>query len=254
MYAAPELGPVVAQLRDGVDPVTTLRMGLYGAVVVVPAGARHEDAKDGVGSVVRLRGGRAYRDFTVFLHDSDQAIGTHRMPYTKKVDGVAAISYGVAGAALPAPALDAYAGDPVLLHVVVPASEQTQVFTVDGHSWPVEQGSPGTTHTGAATVGGLQTLDVRLDGGAGGPAKLPGEYRYGNARLPYAVAGMYGVLRVHPLSPRTPSLAVLPVVSRGSLSSSAYLAASAGVLLLLAAAVLLLVRRRARPARPPAPA
>ena len=246
MYAAPQLGPVVAQLRDGLDPVATLRRGFYGAVVVVPRGARHSDAADGVSSVVRLRDGRAYRDFTVFLQDGDQAIGTHRMPYTKKVDGVAAISYGSAAAPdrVQPPLLEAYAGDPVLLHVVVPASEQSQVFSVDGHSWPVEDGTEGTTHVAAATVAGMQSLDVRLDGGAGGPERLVGDYRYGNARLPYAVAGMTGILRVHPLTVKVAAVSALPVpAGRAGLVA---IAIGSALGLLLAVALIALLRRLLR--------
>ena len=242
MYAAPELGPVVAQLRDGLDPVSTLRRGFYGAVVVVPRGATHVDAADGFGSVVRLRGGRAYRDFTVFLQDGDQAIGTHRMPYTKKVDGVAAISYGSAATdGVRPPTLEAYAGDPVLLHVVVPASEQSQVFSLDGHSWPVEDGTAGTTHVGSATVVGMQSMDVRLDGGAGGPERLVGDYRYGDARLPYAVDGMTGLLRVHPRSLPVASLSALP---RPGITRRVIVLGGGLAVLLLVGVTSFVVRRR----------
>ena len=131
------------------------------------------------------------------------------------------------------------------MHVVVPASEQTQVFSVDGHSWPVEPGTPGTTHVGAATVGGMQSLDVRLDGGAGGPERLAGDYRYGNARLPYAAAGMYGVLRVHPPSQLVAGLTPLPAAKHTVALRTDYLAAAAGLLLLLAVALALRTGRGA---------
>ncbi|MDX6196987.1 MAG: hypothetical protein QOJ79_138 [Actinomycetota bacterium] len=217
LYADPSLGATVAQIRDGVDPVRTLRLGLYGAVVVDPAGSQRTDDADGVSAVVRPRSAAAYRDFTVFLQDGDASIGTHRMPYTKDVDGVAAVSYGSAasGSEVAAPVLRAFVGDPVQLHVVVPASEQTQVVTVDGHTWPLEPGRPGTTHVSAATVGGLQSLTLRLDGGAGGRRGVPGDYRYGNARLPYDVAGMWGILRVQPHTSRL-VLAALPTARAGS--------------------------------------
>jgi len=210
-FADPSLGATVAQLRDGMAPVSTLREGFYGAVVVDPASSQHIDAPDGFSAIVRPKHGRAYRDFTVFLQDGDQAIGTHRMPYTKNVDGVAAISYGSSAplSAVTAPQLDAYAGDAVVVHVVSPASEQTQVFSVEGHTWPLEPGRDGTTHLSAVTVGGMQTLTLRLDGGAGGAARLTGDYRYGNARLPFDVAGMWGVLRVHAPSDQVPLLAHL---------------------------------------------
>lgn len=233
LYADPSLGATVAVVRDSVDPVGTLRRGLYAAVVVDPRASRRTDGGDGVSAVVRTPDGRSYRDFTVFLQDGDGSIGTHRMPYTRTVDGVAAVSYGssAAGSRTPPPLLEAYAGEPVRLHVVVPASEQTQVFTVDGHSWSREPGSPAVSST---TVGGLQALTLQLTGGAGGPARLPGDYRYGNARLPYDVAGMWGVLRVHPRGART-ALAPLPGGPRdpGPVAIAAVGAAAAVLLVLV---------------------
>jgi hypothetical protein len=246
MYAAPELGSVVAQLRDGVNPVDSTRKGLYGAVVVLPAGATHRDSADGVSSVVRTRDGRAYRDFTVFLQDGDQSIGTHRMPYTKNVDGITAISYGssVKGSRLQPPLLEAYAGDPLHLHVIAAASEQAQVFSLDGHSWPVEPGTRGTTHIGAATIVGMQTLEVRPDGGAGGVEHLIGDYRYGDARLPYEVAGMSGILRVHPLAEKVAAVSALPSPARHRRVLMMVLAAVG--LILLVMLVAMQVRRRRR--------
>jgi FtsP/CotA-like multicopper oxidase with cupredoxin domain len=252
MYAAPELGSVVAQLRDGVNPVESTRKGLYGAVVVLPAGATHRDAADGVSSVVRTRDGRAYRDFTVFLQDGDQSIGTHRMPYTKSVDGIAAISYGssVKGSRLQPPLLEAYAGDPLRLHVIAAGSEQAQVFSLDGHSWPVEPGTRGTAHVGATTVAGMQALDVRPDGGAGGVEHLIGDYRYGDARLPYDVAGMTGILRVHPLTEKVAAVSVLPSPTSHRRILAMALAAVAGLLLLVAVVAMQVRRRRRAAGRP----
>ena len=211
-YADPSIKATVAQLRDGLDPVHTLRLGMYGAVVVDPPSSRVSRDGDGVGAVVRRADGSFYRDFTVFLHDGDQAIGTHRMPYTKVVDGVTAISYGnsSAGSSLAAPILSAYAGDDVLLHVVAPASEQVQVFTLDGHTWASDPGTAGAAHVSAAAIGGMQSLNLSLDGGAGGRSRLAGDYHFGNARLPYDVAGMWGVLHVLARAQHSKELPQLP--------------------------------------------
>lgn len=242
-YADPSLGATVAQLRDGVDPVTTMRRGMYGAIVVDPAGSTTTKGADGASAVVRTKGGKSYRDFTVFMQDGDQSIGTHRMPYTKTVDGVAAISYGSSSLAsrLQAPELLAYVGDPVLMHVVVPASEQTQVFTVDGHTWPIEPGLAGTNHVSAATVGGMQTLTISLDGGAGGPSKVPDDYRYGDARAPYALAGMWGSFRV---LPRSAEVAGLPHLAGKASHPRWWLALGVAALTALVLAIAIYRRRR----------
>ncbi len=241
LYADPSVGATVALLRDAVDPVATLRQGLYGAIVIHPRGSRWTASPDGVTAVVRAPGQPARREFTVFLHDGDQAIGTHRMPYTRTVDGLAAISYGTPPSAAAGPVLDAFVGDPVTLNVLAPASEQTQVFSVDGHTWPSEPGTRGTTHLSAVTLGGLQAVRLDLDGGAG---PLTGEFRYGNARLPYDVAGMTGVLRVHPRGTQVPSLHPLAAGSRSSTTPMA-VAVGAGLLGLLGAAALRRRRQRA---------
>ena len=73
--------------------------GLYGAVVVAPAGAEFADAKTGlprdVGAQVdvRLPGGRSYRDFTLLFADDDAVIGGNTMPYPSAVSGPALVNY-----------------------------------------------------------------------------------------------------------------------------------------------------------------
>ena len=63
------------------------------------------------------------------------------------------------------PVIEAFAGDPVKMHVLAPFSEQAHVFTIEGHQWPLE---PGRT--------GRDMLDsVQL--GAGRPDIEPGPLR-----------------------------------------------------------------------------
>jgi hypothetical protein len=45
-------------------------------------------------------------------------------------------------------------------------------------------------------LGGLEAMTIDLEGGAGGPARLPGDYLYGDHREPYREAGLWGLLRV----------------------------------------------------------
>jgi hypothetical protein len=55
-------------------------------------------------------------------------------------------------------------------------------------------------------LGGLEALTLRLDGGAGGPDHLPGDYLYGDHRGPYQEAGLWGLLRVRPPCPGVDTL------------------------------------------------
>ncbi|HEU5001234.1 MAG TPA: multicopper oxidase domain-containing protein [Actinomycetota bacterium] len=205
-YAPPEVGPTAALLQDFGDPLHNLGAGLYGAVIVGPRGATYRDPGTGADASatsswavdVHTASG-SYRDFSLFLQDEDAGIGTHRMPYTTRVDGPVGINYqatpftGPRPAAASTPVLMALAGDPVHIHVLVPFSEQDQVFSVEGQRWPVEAGVPGSTLVSSLQVGADEAVTLVLAGGAGSG---PGVYEYGDARAPYREAGMWGTFRV----------------------------------------------------------
>ena len=99
------------------------------------------------------------------------------------------------------------AGDPLRIHVLAPFSDQAQVFSIEGHAWQSEPGMPGSRVTDSQLYGGLQALSLDIPS-AGGPLALPGDYVYGDHRMPYAEAGLWGILRVdgtryadHPAAP-----------------------------------------------------
>ncbi len=270
-YASPEVGEGVAMLRDQGDPINGPAMGLYGAVVVTARGAAVLDATTGrrltastsaEQVVVRPRHGRAYRDATVFLQDSDGEIGSHQMPYRRSVRGVQGISYNAAplkarleqfpdGAAVfrrsagePAtPLLVARQGDPLRLHVLAPVSEQPQPFSIDGHRWPLEPGRAGTSVVSTTTLGGLEAVTLSPVAGAGGEGGQPGDYVYGVVRGPYVEAGMWGLLRVLPVGgPGPRRLPCAAPCSRGlHLRTAGY--AAAGTLLLILVLVTVWKRR-----------
>ena len=224
-YAHPDVGETVAMLRDWGDVLTNPGLGLYGAIVVGPRGARYRDPVTGAdvgdrstwrADVIPSRD-LPYRDFTLFLQDEDEGIGTHRMPYSAAVRGPVGINYRAEPrserlAAEPdtakafsttahgdpaTPVLEAVAGEPVRIRVLSPWSEQAQVFTVEGHRWPAERGRAGTSLVASVQVGALEAVTLDLEGGAGGTARLAGDYLYGNHREPYREAGQWGILRVH---------------------------------------------------------
>ncbi len=225
-FAAPEIGETAALVRDWGNVLENPGLGLYGAIIVGPAGARYRDPATGadVSTISSWRAdavkpdGTAYRDFALFVQDEDNVIGTAQMPYGQHVQGVIGLNYNAN--ALPkrlaqhddpsrvflstvhgdpaTPLLEAYAGDPVRLHVLVPFSEQAHAFTVEGHRWPYETGRAGTPLVSSVQVGGAEAITLHLDGGAGGPAGLPGDYLYGDHREPYREAGLWGLFRVYP--------------------------------------------------------
>ena len=241
-FASPEVGPTTAMLRDWGDVLRNPALGLFGAVVVAPAGSRFVDPTTGEDlagrsswdALVVPPAGDAYRDFAVFLQDEDAGIGTHRMPYSESVSGVVGVNYRTApvrprlsagadpsrvhDAAVhgdPAtPLIEAMVGDPVAVHVLSPWSEQAQVFSLEGHEWELEPGRAGSDRVSSLHLGGTETLSLSPLGGAGGRAGLPGDYLYGNHRLPYAEAGMWGLFRVR--CPADSALTPLPGLDRAA--------------------------------------
>jgi hypothetical protein len=188
LYAAPELGEGTAMVRDFGDVLVNPGLGLYGAIVVGPKGARYLDPTTGDDVDGRLGwrvdvlpsdGRAAFRDVVLFFQDQDEGIGNHKMPYTTSVDGATAINYRVAplaprltkthdpaavlsadsDAGLPStPVIEVRAGDPVRVHVLAPSSEQAQVFSIDGHEWTTTSRPDGPRVSSQALVG-LDVLD-----------------------------------------------------------------------------------------------
>ena len=192
-FAHPEYGTGAAMLRDGGDLAYSGSRGLYGAVAVAPEGSTFDDAESW-STVVRAPNGDAWRDVVLFMHDADDAIGTHRMPYTSAVRGAVGLNYGRGETG---PVINAYTGDPLRVHVLAPWSEQVQTFSIEGHRWPVEPAMDGSTLVSSIAIGGLGVITVAPEGGAGGETALPGRYELGDHREPYREAGLTGTLIVH---------------------------------------------------------
>ena len=224
-FAHPQVGETVALVRDWGNVLENPGVGLYGAVIVGPEGTRYTDPvtgedmslKSGWKVDVHPSSGPSYRDFTLFIQDEDEVIGTHLMPYTEQVEGVVGLNYRVESLLKrlrgdpdrsevfnsdvhgdpSTPLIEAFSGDPVRLHVLVPFSEQAHVFSLEGHRWPLEPGRPGSDLLSSIQIGGLEAITAILEHGAGGQAGLPGDYLYGDHREPYREAGLWGIFRVH---------------------------------------------------------
>jgi FtsP/CotA-like multicopper oxidase with cupredoxin domain len=263
-YASPTIGEGAAIVRDGADLAGATAMGRYGAIVVAARGARFTDPVTGADvsttsawrADVTRRDGRAYRDFTLLFHDADEGIGTHRMPYSEHVRNEVGVNYHAAplGARplvdavqgpVTTPRLDAYAGDAVQIHVLAPASEQTQVFSIEGHRWPLEPNRPGSNLVSSVALGGLAAETVVPEGGAGGSARLAGDYLYGDHREPFRQAGMWGLFSVRSRCVVTNALRPL-AGSSGCGASAAGATATFGISMLVASAIVGLAARRRR--------
>ena len=261
-YASPEVGPTVATIRDFGDVTTNPGLGLYGAIVVGEKGTTYRG--DGWQVDAFPPSGAPYRDATLLLEDDDESLGTHRMPYAPLPRSTVGINYlnapieeRLGTPSDPSavyrtdkmgdpktPTIKAFAGDRLEVHVLAPWSEQMQVFGIEGHDWPVEPGRNGTNIVGSTAVGGLDALTIEPRGGAGGLTATPGDYLYGDSRLPYRQAGQWGLLRVYPKGSTVAGLASL----RSSSSTSIVWPVGGGIGLVAVGALTLFALRRRRPA------
>ncbi len=100
-YAHPEVGETVALVRDWGNVLENPGLGLYGAVIVGPAGAKYTDPVTGEDAAMKSSwrvdvhppSRPAYRNFSLFIQDEDEVIGTHIMPYSQEVEGVLGLNY-----------------------------------------------------------------------------------------------------------------------------------------------------------------
>ena len=163
------------------------RNGLYGAIVISPAGSSFTDPATGepksVGTKIDVHtpSGNGYRDFTLLFSDADARIGQDVMPYPVDVTGPALINYHSApalndtggafstAAGTPAtPMLKAYAGDAMRVHaLVVPTSEQMHVFGLGGLPWATDSSLTGAQLVTAAGFGPWESTEARITAGGG---------------------------------------------------------------------------------------
>ena len=221
VYVDKETGSGIVADFAQLDGLSGQSQGLFGSIVTAAPGSRFFDPTTGAEvstgwrAVVRNVDPTipAYRDYSLLFEEHDPDIGTNKMPYFRDVKGIAAINYrsepvaerlkklndpfAVFSSAVfgdPAtPLMEAYSGDPVLVHAIQGFGFQTHVFALDGHNWRLDPNIPGSTLVGARGFGSHEPVDAVLDGGAG----LPGDYQYLNHRLAFEEAGQWGIFRVY---------------------------------------------------------
>jgi FtsP/CotA-like multicopper oxidase with cupredoxin domain len=95
--------------------------------------------------------------------------------------------------------LEAYPHDPVvvrLLYAGQGASTGVGTFRVTGHRFQAEQHLPGSRIVDSLSIGISSQHNVRLEGGAGGPYGLAGDYLYQMTQPDLLDRGAWGVFRV----------------------------------------------------------
>ncbi len=94
------------------------------------------------------------------------------------------------------PLFRAYAGDPVVIRTIG-VGDKIEALRLQGHRFARERFNADGELVDAATTGISERFDYVLDGGAGGPAKMAGDYLYYSTRNFAFESGAWGVFRVH---------------------------------------------------------
>ena len=200
-------------LRDGGDLAHSGSRGLYGAVAIAPKG-RPSTTRTSWSTVVRAPDGDAWRDVVLFMHDADDAIGTHRMPYTSAVRGAV-------GAELrprrdrarhrrlrrrPAPSCTCWRRG-------ASRCRRSPSRVTAGPSSQRWTAAPSSARSPSAA---WSRSPSSPEGGAGGETALPGRYELGDHREPYREAGLTGTLIVHDTTTAVDGLERLTKESTGT--------------------------------------
>ncbi|GAA2966154.1 multicopper oxidase domain-containing protein [Actinokineospora diospyrosa] len=199
--------PGVVLLRDHADPITHLRRGLIGALVVEPADSTPESW---TGTQTRLR--RPGKPATVeqvlitqdalrLYHDGDLTQPVRDLVSEAKDDlGQKAYNYrsahlhpvspSLADHTPPTPLVRAKVGQEVVLHLAVAGSRiRNQGFTIHGQTWPLTDHGPHVSTLGALASGATRTIRFT--------PHHPGDYVYRTPNLHWGVSeGWWGLIRV----------------------------------------------------------
>ncbi len=94
------------------------------------------------------------------------------------------------------PLFRAYAGDPVVIRTIG-VSDRVEALRFQGHRFARERFNSSGELVDAATTGISERFDYVLDGGAGGPSRMAGDYLYYSTRNFAFESGGWGIFRVH---------------------------------------------------------
>ena len=199
--------------------------GLFGALIVEPAGAvfldpkTGEELKSGTGAVIRTADGKAFREFALFLHDfallfdrcgcplnppehpgSDDDPGVmginyrcEPMPERLKVKNDPAHIFSSFVYGDPAtPILETYPGEPIRIRLLDGAHEEQHVFNIEGLPWRKEIADPVSPLVQAQTIGISEAFNLHID-----ESYAAGDYLYYSGGIDDLWLGLWGIIRAY---------------------------------------------------------
>ncbi len=210
-----ELGTVV--FGDHLLPGERARHGLYGSLVVEPAGARWTDPHDpgrevanAESAVVTLPDGTSFREQVLAVSDGvplrryvhsgtaepverdGLAVGYRCDPLRERpgdpAEWFSTCVHGDPGTPLPR----AYPGERVRIRLYQGAHERRHSFVVHGLRWRARPDDPSSPLCGQHTIGPGESADLHLD-----DLRAPGDHLWSLAANDDTWLGGWGLLRVH---------------------------------------------------------
>ena len=199
--------------------------GLFGALIVEPAGAEFldpktlEPLKSGTKAVIRTADGRMYREFALALHDfallfdkDGKPLNPPEHPGSDDDPGVMGINYRcepmverlkwkndpahifssfVYGD--PAtPILETYPGEPIRIRLLDGAHEEQHIFNLPGLPWRKEITDPVSSLVQAQTIGISEAFNIQIDEPYGA-----GDYLYYSGGIDDLWLGLWGIIRAY---------------------------------------------------------
>lgn len=199
--------------------------GMFGAVIVEPAGSVFLDPKTGqelkcgTKAVIRTADGKSYREFALFLHDfallfdkDGKPLNPPEHPGSDDDPGVMGINYRcepmperlkirndpshifssfVYGD--PAtPILETYPGEPIRIRLLDGAHEEQHVFNITGLPWRKEITDPVSPLVQAQTIGISEAFNLHIE-----EPYTAGDYLYYSGGIDDLWLGMWGIIRAY---------------------------------------------------------
>lgn len=207
--------PGVVLLRDFADPLTHMRRGLVGALVIEEPGATPHHpvtgrpAWTGAQAVVRRNGPPVHelvllaQDGLRLYHDGDLTQPVRDLPSESKDDGgqkafnlrsahLRPVRPSLARRTPETPLLCCRTGEQVALHLVVAAARaRNHCYTVHGQTWDASERGRGPQVSVAGALGTAATRTLRFT------PRFPGDYVYRTTNLHWGLSeGWWGLIRV----------------------------------------------------------
>lgn len=199
--------------------------GLFGALIVEPAGSvfldpkTGKELKSGTKAVIRTADGKAYREFALILHDFALLFDKHGKPLNPPEHpgsdddpGVMGINYRcepmperlkikndpahifssfVYGD--PAtPILETYPGEPIRIRLLDGAHEEQHIFNITGLPWRKEITDPVSPLVQAQTIGISEAFNLHID-----EPYTAGDYLYYSGGIDDLWLGLWGIIRAY---------------------------------------------------------